>query len=479
MKIFQFWPLRKLKTGASAAPRYVFYDQKEVDGSYRYYREPGIMASPYAHDYVSAMDFIFQTYCDLVEPMQEYYRGLKPMEEAEYDINGDGAKEKLKDLTAEADVKAFQRTYKSDLRTKACDTLRYLLPIATKTNVGMFGNGRFFQYLLSHLYTSPFEECQDIARSAHQQLNQTMPQYVRRAKASEYRAATEKNMASLARELLAGTTPRAEEAVVLLDGGEDRMAKRILELGESSAEVLKSLKRDEADYFMISAMLYPYLAHPFRQIREVVRSFSDDVRRKIITTYYGDRKTRRDRPYRALESGYTYTLDLVTDFGTYKDLMRHRMNTQLRQKFSPKLGFDMPEDLVTAGFRDRALACNARAEELHDKLVSQFPLEASYTTLHGSKVRWLLGMNDREAMHLLELRTTPQGHPSYRRCSQMIHNAIKAAHPWRGEMMKFVDHNDYFWSRGDAEARQRVKEKELDVKYGAPSGGAGGPGGGL
>ncbi|KPJ84656.1 hypothetical protein AMJ57_05770, partial [Parcubacteria bacterium SG8_24] len=138
--------------------RYVFYDQRDQKGCFRYYRDPEVMESDHATEYVATMDFIFGTYCDLIEPMQEYYRGLKPLATAAYDIDGDGETERLRDLRDSADIKAFRRTYKTDIRTRACDTLRYLLPIATRTNVGVFGNGRFFQNVLSHCYSHPLPE---------------------------------------------------------------------------------------------------------------------------------------------------------------------------------------------------------------------------------------------------------------------------------------------------------------------------------
>ena len=68
---------------------------------------------------------------------------------------------------------------------------------------------------------------------------------------------------------------------------------------------------------------------------------------------------------------------------------------------------------------------------------------------------------------MLELRTTPQGHPEYRKVSQAMHQAVKKRSPWRGEAMQFVDYNDYYWSRADSEAAQRVKEAKLDKKIGS------------
>ena len=77
-------------------------------------------------------------------------------------------------------------------------------------------------------------------------------------------------------------------------------------------------------------------------------------------------------------------------------------------------------------------------------------------------------MNDREAMHLIELRTTPQGHPQYRNICQIMHKLISERSSWRGKMTKFVDHKDYYWSRADSEAKQRVKERRLEEKLSNP-----------
>jgi thymidylate synthase ThyX len=444
--------------------RYVLYDQK-TDGKYRYYREPRIMASGFAKDYEVVMDFVFDTYCSLIEPMKAYYQGLKALDDAAYDINGDGIKESYKDLRTEEDQKAFRITYNNDVRTKACDALRCLLPIATQTNVGMFGNGRFFQGMLSALYTSPFTEAQIIAQNAHRELNKVIPSYVKRAKRNDYLAANHDAMQQHVNELLMEVPAQeCETAVDLLDSGEDGITERLKQEPNFNASTVKHFIQQESDIFMITCMVYPYARHPFRQLRNIVRRLSDEHRMKIVTLYTGNRTWRRDRPFRAYEAGYPYTFDLVTDFGTYKDLMRHRINTQLRQRFSPRLGFAMPADLEKAGFADRAMACHEKVRSLYDQLVTAFPVEASYVTLHGNKVRWMMGMNDREAFHLLELRTTPQGHASYRKVSQLMHQAIKKRSPWRADAMKFVDYNDYFWSRADSEARQRAEERQLEER---------------
>ena len=443
--------------------RYVFYDRRGDDGAFRYYRDAKVMASKHADAYVETMDFIFATYCELVEPMKAYYMGLKSIDEASYDVVGDGVKRHLAELTDEKHKKAFSITYNSDIRTKACDTLRALLPIATLTNVGVFGNGRFFQNVLTHCHSSPIDEVRDIAAKSQEQLAKIIPRYVQRAKPNGYVMATRSDMAALASLLFAGIGSGEGPEVDLLDRGGAAIIKSLTG-GVMHPDAMERAILDEEDCLMMAQMLYPHLTHSLRQIRAVVRDLPADKKELIRATYLGDRKTRRDRPGRALESGYPYTFDLITDFGTYKDLERHRMMTQQRQRFTPTLGFNMPEDLVRAGFEDKAKACVRKAVALYELLRADHPEAASYATLHGSRVRWTMGINDRALMHMVELRTTPQGHPTYRRICGMMHKAVAARSAWRGEAMKFADHGEYFWSRADSEAKQRVKEAALETK---------------
>lgn len=422
--------------------RYVFFDEKDATGKYRYVREPKIMASTHATAYEQTMDHVFDIYSQLIEPMQQFYAARFPLEQVEYDIIGKGGKQKLADLTEEKDQKAFRTTYKIDMKTKACDSLRCLLPLATKTNVGMFGNGRYFQMLISHLISTPYPEVVDIGRQAFAELSKIIPQYVRRAAVKEYTVLNDKNMRALVKELL-GTT-KAEAA------------------GSVNIAPKETLHTEQT---LVTHMLYAYSELPFAQLHQIVTKMDQATLDRVKSTYIGVRKTRRDRPGRALEAGYTYTTDLFADYGTYKDLERHRITSQLRQPFSPRHGMVVPDDITTAGFEATVVAVHDQVAALYEKIYADLGEVASYVALHGSRVRWLMNFNDREAMHLLELRTTKQGHPQYRKLCQQIHNTIAAIDPWRANIMQFVDHNSYDSARGDSEARQRVKERELDEKF--------------
>lgn len=431
--------------------RYVFYDQKDDNGDWLYWRGEELCKASFGPQYIATMNFIFETYANMVEPMKAYFSKLKGISDAEYDINGDGIKEKLADLKEEKDLKAFKTTYNFDLRAKACDTLRHLLPLSTLTNVGMFGNGRFYQTLISHLYTTDMPEAQDIGKKTFAATSQTIPQYVRRAKRNDYTVINRNAMWKLVYEHKLNESverPAQLPQVTLADA---------------------STSQESLDTATIAAMLYPYTRLSFNALVKKVYAMNPETRRKVVSTYVGERKTRRDRPGRALEYGYSYMFDMVTDWGVYKDLMRHRMNTQQRQLFTTKIGFFVAPEIVEAGLEAQVQECIKKSDALFDVIQKENPLLAQYAVLHGHFVRWSIGMNDREAMHMLELRSTPQGHPNYRKVAQMMHEEITKRSPWRGQMMNFVDYNDYYWSRADSEARQRVKESELDKKFGSSS----------
>ncbi len=439
--------------------RYVLYDEKTVEGNWRYYRGPELLDAPFGKEYMETMDFCFETYASLVEPLKVYLEQQKPISVAEYDINGDGVKELLKDLTDERQIKDFTRTYNFDLRAKACDILRYLLPLSAFANVGVFGNGRFFQNLVSCMLTSDLPEDNALAKGAESALGQIIPMYVRRAKRSDYIAEVRLAMRELVKSLnIPKEQERSEPEYALVDTA--GLVEKLVSNGKSVRESMAEARNVQT----IAAMLYPYASSSLERLVEFVLELDVATRAKIQQTYVGNRVTRRDRPGRALEDGYPHTFDMLTDFGVYKDLQRHRMSTQQRQLFTVRHGFFIPEELVALGKRAEVEECVRRSKELFETIEKHNPELAQYAVLHGHLVRWTIGLNDRSAMHMFELRSTPQGHPHYRKAAQVMHKLLEKENGWRAGAMQFVDHNDYYWSRADSEAKQRVKEASLENK---------------
>lgn len=439
---------RRLGGFIEQSSRYVYYTERDpVTGRWWYLREARIMASASGGAYVIAMDRAFDLYSRLVTGLTAHYEKVKPLDETEYAVRpGDSAKYKLADLTDEKEIKEFKRVYKFDLKTKACDTARIVLPASTITNLAMVANGRTFEHLLKRLYSSGNPEFADIGTRLHGTLNKVIPKYVKRASPSGEAytmAVDERTRQQMAREFPQFVAFEKSAAEVTWEELPDVIADN----AEPVAHILAST------YYPFSRVTYTTM----------VRTLSEQPKDKLIALakeLLGDRTTRRDRLPRGFELGYPLTFEVTGNFGIYRDLHRHRMLTQQRQLLNPHLGFTIPQDIIDIGMDGEVDALERDVRTLYDNIAAECgPEAAQYCVFFGHHIRFTMGFNLREAQHFLELRTVPQGHPDYRRVCQAMHNIIRAKAPWLDDigMLSFVDHNDYSWSRADAEARQSQK----------------------
>lgn len=440
--------------------RYVRYDFRNENQEYHYYTPKDFPDPKLRQEYIDSMDFIFDQYALMWSRLMPFLEQSKPIEDAVYDLGEAG--QRLADMATPKLIKSFEKTYKNDLKTKACDILRAFLPLATKANVGLFGNGRFFQHLISKMLTSPLGEANHLGERAFEELTKVIPHYVKRAKKMTYLANIQDQMAELGKKYFGDLEANTNSNLDLLEPDYLWQAARIQQLGGSSASTLRQAEQEAAHIDFIAAMIYSYVRAPFSAIRKRLRELPSETRELLFSTYYGDRKARRDRPERGIEHGYPYTFDLVTEWAVYKDLMRHRMATIQLQPMKPDLGFEMPWEIDAAGLTDIAQQTVARAEALFESLAKHYPSAREYAVMQGHKVRWLIGLNDRALMHMLELRTALQGHPNYRKTCQDMHRAAEKLYPQRMQQLKYVNHDQAYWSRSDSEARQRVKEAQLE-----------------
>ena len=338
------------------------------------------------------------------------------------------------------EIKAWQKTYREDIRTKTCDTIRVLLPAATLTNVGFNGNGLAYQNMLTKFLSHNLEEIKGLGRQAKKALSQVIPQYVKRARENEYIKTVDLEM----KKLVAGF----KERLTKLDSSNTN-----IDLFYSGEWMLRPMA--------IAHILYPYTNFSLKSLYHFASDLTPEEQLMIMETYCQHknvRGNRRNKPGRALEFGYPITFDLIGDFGIYRDLQRHRMLTQQRQLLNPYLGYNIPKELIEMGFSQSVKNCVEKSEKLYQILRDACgPEVAQYAVLNIFNIRWYIGMNYREAFHLMELRTIPQGHPSYRRLVQEMHDKLLEKDPFIVQLMEFVDHNDYFWSRAESESAQRRK----------------------
>jgi thymidylate synthase ThyX len=417
--------------------RYVRFDQKDSGGNYLYYREPKIMASKHRDTYLEVMNFLFDTYSRQMEPMLQFVAQLLPIDQLELRDPTSGKVLGYEEAKRDEKLKRWAETaYRATVRAHACDVLRSYLPAATLTNVGLFGVGQAFEYLLSKLHSHELSEAKDIAAAMHGELNQLIPSFVKRAQVNDYLSGILATVESLARETLHDFPVNLSEPVVLVDY--DR----------------------HAEEKVIAGLLYPHARQPLQQLREIALRMDACERRKLLQEHFSKRRNRRDKPGRAFENVY-YTFDVLGNLGLYRDLHRHRILTQERQAFTTVHGYDTPREIEEAGFRPEFDACMNAAAKLYEDICRDLPGEAQYVVPFAYKIRWYMKMNLREAVHLCELRSMPQGHPDYRFIAQEMWRRIQEVHPTLADSGKFMDWEKYRLGRLQSEMRTEFKKSAI------------------
>jgi thymidylate synthase ThyX len=238
-----------------------------------------------------------------------------------------------------------------------------------------------------------------------------------------------------------------------------------LEIGDWDTKHLQShvtlIEYDsDAEWKTVAAILYTHSDAPLEQVRAAVQRLAAEERTAIIQAYVGERATRFHKPGRAFEES-SYTFDVLADIGAYRDLQRHRVLTQERQRFTARHGYVTPPELEEVGLAATYAQALERAAEVSEAIALEAPEQAQYAVPMAFRVRWRITLNLREVYHLAELRSSPQGHPGYRAVAQAMYAHVRAAHPALAEGMRFVDMQDYALERLDAERRLDAKMRNL------------------
>ena len=426
--------------------RYVAYDRK-VNGRYKYHREEKVMASPYADQYIQTCDYAFDTYSKNIQPMQKFIKEIKPIEDFLFFDSLSKQEVLYGNLNSSTDIESARRVYESTIKAKTLDVLRSILPASTLTNLGITGNGRAFEYLLSTMFASDLAEIKLLAGQLYAELDIIIPAFIKRANdkygqsLQRYIVDTKKAISVIAQQSLTGIEIDSSPQNVKLLDYEDNF---------------------EAEVKVASAILYDSaVGHSLEKIIHYIKSAPEHERHKVIQTFAKFRNNRRQRPGRAFEMTQ-YTFELFTNFGMFRDLHRHRILTMERQLLSTKHGYDIPPEIygldILKDFKD----CMYKSHEVYEMIVKKEPEEAQYVVNFAYKYPYFMQINLREACHMIELRTIPQGHPDYRTVCQEMFRQIKEVHPILASGIKFVDLNTYELERFGAEKNMDKKKRGLN-----------------
>lgn len=404
--------------------RYIYFDQK-VNGEYLFYREPILMTSAYRDIYIETCNNLFATYSKLIPSLTAIIEERMPM-----------------------DPDVSKAAYRAALRAKVLDCLRGLLPAGTLTNMGVYGNGRFFEGLLNKLHTSNLAEMQDLGKSIQEELAKVIPSFIRRSDQqhrtfqgySRFREAMDRDITDATKKHAPLVEQNTQPGVTLVDFDKESVVK------------------------VAAALLYEHSDKGLYELTEYCRKLPAEELEAILDAAARSRENRRHKSPRALEHA-NFTFEIVADFGAYRDLHRHRVLTQERQLLTCDYGYYVPEEILGTEMEHEYHQAMHAAKEVYDRISKELPEEAQYVVPMAYNVRWYFHLNLRALQWICELRSAAAGHPNYRLIAQEMARQVCDKFPQFERFFGFVDYEGYDMGRMGQEQRKAEKQRELDVSF--------------
>ena len=375
--------------------RYIPYDQELPGGGYRFYRDEQL-GEPFA----AAMDELFAIYSRSLTAVESWAAERWPRGDEE----PEGA-------------------WRRSIRAKALDLLRGLLPAATLSHVGIYASGQAYEQLIMRLLASPLPEARDYGAMILAELQRVMPSFVSRVDRPE----------------------RGGEWISYLEARRERTEQWAARLGldrrgdGEGAPSVELLHVDGSEEDLLAACLFEAAGAPETEILARIDVLDRAERAELLAAMVGERANRRHRPGRGFEA-LRYRFEIVSDYGAFRDLQRHRLLTCQWQRLGPDLGAGVPDEVHEAGVGGEFERGLEISRNEYERLRGEGQLElAPYALSLAYRIRYVLDLNAREAMHLVELRSGREGHPTYRAVAQAMHDRIAAVHPGVAAAMTHVD----------------------------------------
>lgn len=401
--------------------RYVQFGEK-VNGRYPYYIPyPDLEKMKLLKEYKETLDNLFAVYSSLQKPLIIW----------------------LKKNFNEKD---------SVLEKKAFDVLRGLLPLATLGQLSLRGNAQAFEYLINRGAFHPLGELRWLVAKLKEELDKEIPSLLLRLERLEV-LDYQKYLSQRAKQVLKFIRKKFLQEVELNN------SEKFLSSTSNFPRVRLLDYDSDGEAKIIAALIFPHLQIGWDECLNLVSRLSLEEKKKLLGQYFCGRKKRWQKVGRAFENCYL-RFEIVTNIGAYRDLQRHRMLTQERQRFSVFYGYDVPTEIIEAKLEGPFREALERAAELFLKIEAFNPDLAQYVVPLAYRVRFYQFENIREFFWEVELRTDAQGHPDYRFIEQEKYRLFKEKFPLIAQFM-LVDLNDYRFARRNSEKIVEEKEKKI------------------
>ncbi len=388
--------------------RYVNFGSK-IGGRYLYYiPKPDLERRGLLAEYKAVMDRLFATYVALLPRLEDW----------------------LRKNFAEKD---------SILEKKAFDTLRGLLPMATLGQVAFRGNAQAFEYLINRTARHPLGELRWFAQEIKRELDKEIPSLLLRVaeeKSGDYQAYLNQRYGAV----------------------HDFLGELPLEL--SAKPEVRLVEYDvDSEVKILAGIIFQQAHGSWDQALAKARALDETEKRALFERYLLKRSARWQKVGRAFEDAYL-RFEITMDIGSYRDLHRHRMMTQERQRFSTFHGYNVPAELEQARLAAPFEDALGKADHLFRKIERIDPDLAQYAVPLAYRMRFYQWQNFRQLFWETELRTISQGHPDYRFIEQEKYRLVNEKFPLIASFM-LVDKNDYAIARRGTEEQIGAKEKRL------------------
>ena len=408
--------------------RYIPYDRPLPDGGYRFYRDEQLGA-----EFATAMDELFTIYSDSLAAVEAWAAERWPRGEGE----PEGA-------------------WRRSISAKALDLMRGLLPAATLSHVGIYASGQAYEQLIMRLMSSPLPEARAYGEMILAELQRVMPSFVSRVDRPERGG-----------EWIDYFRRRREQT----EGWVSRLGLDRREEDGDGAPSVELIHVDGGEEDLLASCLFEAANASETEILARIDVLDREERAALLGAMVGERGNRRHRPGRGFEA-LRYRFEIVSDYGAFRDLQRHRMLTCQWQRLGPDLGAGVPDEVHEAGVGgefERGLEISRN--EYERLAAAGLTEEAPYALSLAYRLRYTLDLNAREAMHLIELRSGREGHPTYRAVAQAMHERIAAIHPGVAAAMNHVDSSvEPRLERIMSEIRTQRKRARVDQQAEAPPG---------